>query len=79
MVKYVCNRCGVELTKAEQKPLTFSTRRIVPKYATYTLHLCDNCLLDFVGKEEMENIKEAYEEYLKTRNERRKARECNNE
>ena len=75
MIKYVCNKCGVDLTKAEQKPLNLSTRRVVPRYMTITLHLCNNCLIGFIGKEEMENIKESYAEYLKAREERRKARE----
>ena len=78
MIKYVCNKCGAELTKAEQKVLRLSTSRVIPRFMTFDIHLCNNCLIEFIGKEEMENIKEQYAEYLKARKERRKAREVQN-
>ena len=75
MIKYFCNKCDNELKKNEIKPLTVSTSRIIPKYITVSLHLCNKCLIEFIGKEEMEHINETYSEFLKKRDERRKARE----
>ena len=76
MIKYFCNKCGVELSKKEEKSITVvSSRRVMPLRTVIEIHFCDNCLFEFLGKEEVEKQKQAYKEYLRVKEERRKAKE----